>query len=358
MADIGKWVRDFYASVHDEEAMCRQLEALSQHFDANYIALQFEGGRRFFMMSNRELGMLLHHYEASDFENPYIQRGTPRLMAGGAVRGSDVVSQQEVHRSAFYSEIMRPVEVEYSLGGLVWQEGGDLAIVSINRPRTCGDFSRKDGQRLQQLLPDMRVAIDLHLQFRKHLEARHTLEAALDATRDGLFWLDRDGVLLRCNAPAQALLDAGYPVFLDGRRHLRERRTSRGLAASTASSACQTIDLPMRNAAGTLTHWGTMTRLSSPARYTMPGASQVMVKIRDLRDVALPPADLLQRLFRLTPRESEVCLAFLQHAERKAVAHRLVLAPDTVKTHMANIYRKTGCKDRSQLVRLLERLTF
>jgi DNA-binding NarL/FixJ family response regulator len=52
----------------------------------------------------------------------------------------------------------------------------------------------------------------------------------------------------------------------------------------------------------------------------------------------------------LTQRESEVLELVVQGLSNRAVAHRLILGEETVKTHLSSIYRKLDVRDRSQAV--------
>lgn len=356
MGDVENWVRGLYASVLDEESMRRQLESLADLFNANYVALQFEGQRRFFLMSNRALGELLHRYEAKDYENPFIERGTARLLSGVPVRGSEVVTTRDVHRSAFYADIMRPIDVEHSLGGLVWQAGDNLAIVSINRPPQESDFSESDSLLLRRLLPDMRVAVELHLKARERFVEGERAVATLEDITDGLFWLTHEGRLLRCNEAGREMLEAPGLVSVDARSRLVIASAERNLYLNKSIAGGETRTIAITDGAGRVTHVASLEPLSASASFVFASGSAALLRVRDLRSVREPPGALLQQLFGLTPREAAVCLAVLHNPRGKAVARRLGVGPDTLKTHLSRIYRKTRCAGRSELVHLVERL--
>jgi DNA-binding NarL/FixJ family response regulator len=52
----------------------------------------------------------------------------------------------------------------------------------------------------------------------------------------------------------------------------------------------------------------------------------------------------------LTRRESEVLDLMVQGLSNRAIAARLILGEETVKTHARSVYRKLNASDRSQAV--------
>lgn len=65
-----------------------------------------------------------------------------------------------------------------------------------------------------------------------------------------------------------------------------------------------------------------------------------------------PHEPAVQRLARLTPRETQVMREVVAGHANKVIAHRLGLSPKTVEIHRARVMEKTEAKSLSQLVRL------
>ena len=66
------------------------------------------------------------------------------------------------------------------------------------------------------------------------------------------------------------------------------------------------------------------------------------------RDPAEPPPALAE----LTEREREVMRLVAEGLTNHEIADRLVISPLTAKTHVSNVLRKLGCRDRAALVAL------
>ncbi|WP_028057720.1 response regulator [Candidatus Solirubrobacter pratensis] len=66
------------------------------------------------------------------------------------------------------------------------------------------------------------------------------------------------------------------------------------------------------------------------------------------RDPAEPPAALAA----LTEREREITRLVADGLTNAEIAGRLVISPLTAKTHVSNVLRKLGCRDRAALVAL------
>ena len=66
------------------------------------------------------------------------------------------------------------------------------------------------------------------------------------------------------------------------------------------------------------------------------------------RDPAEPPPALAE----LTEREREIMRLVAEGLTNAEIAGRLVISPLTAKTHVSNVLRKLGCRDRAALVAL------
>ncbi len=77
------------------------------------------------------------------------------------------------------------------------------------------------------------------------------------------------------------------------------------------------------------------------------------VFIRKTAPDAPPPLEAIAKLYNLTASEVRVLHAMVETSGVKAMAARLGLSQATVKTHLHNLFRKTGTTRQSELVKLI-----
>jgi DNA-binding CsgD family transcriptional regulator len=66
----------------------------------------------------------------------------------------------------------------------------------------------------------------------------------------------------------------------------------------------------------------------------------------------MPPMQALAQLYGLTPREFQVFTGLLQFGGVPEVARNFGLSATTVRSHLQNIFDKTGVRSQSDLARL------
>ena len=68
---------------------------------------------------------------------------------------------------------------------------------------------------------------------------------------------------------------------------------------------------------------------------------------------SLPPVAALRELFGFTAAEARVAAALVPAGNIKGVAASLAIAPETVRSHLKSVFRKTGLRSRQELTALL-----
>jgi DNA-binding CsgD family transcriptional regulator len=213
-------------------------------------------------------------------------------------------------------------------------------------------------------------AIGPHVQRAALIEASFTARASecaeftdlLDGLGYPLLLARPGGHIVHANAAARDLLAAARIVHAPGGRlTLRDGAANRTLASALA--ACEggdeaigrrAVSIPLASGDGDC-HVAHVIPLTSGARRQAGhfyGAAAAIV----LREVAIDlswSADTVARHYRLTPSELRVLLATLESGTASEVSETLGVSVPTVKTHLGNIYAKTGTSRQADLVKLV-----
>ena len=228
-----------------------------------------------------------------------------------------------------------------------------------------------------------REAIDPLVDDPADLARRAPLMAvAVDTLKQGLIVFDATGHVAGANAAARRAIDARAeltlapsPVPPHERLQLRVRRSATQLQLERALRECTMAGrralapgaASVRDTRAakalvlTLEHGqpGLILQLAPMAvdsQRSGPEPTVLGVLIDRSHAPTLDPSTL-RELFGLTEAEARVAEAYLHADTVKDVAALLGVSANTVKTHLAAAYLKTGCTRQAQLVRLLMSLS-
>ena len=207
--------------------------------------------------------------------------------------------------------------------------------------------------------------------------ANGTLAAAANAIPRGLLVFDCDARVLAHNAAAARMLCRGAPLALvpmlgrpNGVMRLAGSDAALQAAVEQAVHECATpsgppvfsIESPsaarslrIDTAAigrGMVLH---LVPARRPIRSGRTGTdeSAVIGTLIDVGPCERLEVALLTQLFDLSPSSARVAEAYLRVDSVKEAARQLGISANTVKTHLATVYERTGCSRQSQLVRLV-----
>lgn len=207
---------------------------------------------------------------------------------------------------------------------------------------------------------------------------RHLLSHAAEALSTGVLLFDASAAVVAANASAHGLLRAvGQAVVPPpsgrpgdpGRIRLADAVLQTRIESSVRSIAGRAADEDRRAHASAVFGIGDggggrprlSLRLSAVAPADVPAprvarTTTVLGLLVDHGRASVPDPRLLHDLFDLGEASARVAVACLRADSVKEVARTLGISVNTVKTHLLSVYVKTGCRRRTQLVRLLSTL--
>ncbi len=296
-----------------------------------------------------ELAASMEHYSREYFHLdpvhlfPRTLHPEPRVVH--ATRHVDV---RAFRRSTAYGEFYATFELEHLvcawLTHLPYGAPGMTGLL-FARPRGHDDFARADQAFLGRVLPALAAAAARAARM-GHLDVqREALEAIVSASaRPARLVVSADGRIVWASPACEALLGSPVRAPLD---ELRRAALRIHEAARAKTSPRVAPSLSLVTSAGRLdAHLSTLR--------TPSGAPLVLVELEDTR-AAPHLGDGLARRFGLTPAEETVLRVLADGSANRAIADRLHVSVETVRTHVRRILDKLGVRSRGEAAILVVR---
>jgi DNA-binding CsgD family transcriptional regulator len=275
-------------------------------------------------------------------------------LPAGAVYGFETfMPRREFERSPLYSEFWRRYGIDHALIINASKEGAAGSGLGFSRSRQDGPFERDEEALLQALAPHLRRAVALNLRLGRLEMERSSTAEMLDRSPDGALLVDAQARILFANAVGEELLRENIGLRVD-----------RGCLA--AQGPTKTAALRRLIGGGEEEAGGETVILSGPdgMRLTLlvlplraetnwlPQRPAAIVFIKDSRRGG-PTREHVQQLFDLTPAQAALACQILRGDGIQAAADRLGISRATARTHLLEVFQKTGTNRQAELVRVI-----
>lgn len=304
----------------------------------------------------------------------WAQRAYARgiVNTGDIVRDQDLVSEEEFLTSQMYREFFAPRNIGRVASGIVFgldRPEHPAVACSFNRAFEHR-FQGNDLFHLRLLLPHLSRALGLMFRLREADFKLASSLTALERLPQAVILFDIHGQVSLANAAARDILVLNDGLSLGaiaGRADVL-RAGSRPEQALLDNAIRRAIDCELLDAP----HFATalaITRPSGGASYVLHfsslpagnefgplaqrgGAIAFLDQGTDLSRPSQAHARTFQIRYGLTEAEMRVTAVVAQGQSVEEVGVALGLSANTIKTHLKNIYQKTGASSRAVLVRL------
>jgi DNA-binding CsgD family transcriptional regulator len=286
-----------------------------------------------------------------------------RIYQDGKVRYSHcAVPDVEFETTEFYNDYFKPYGMHYSLGLRVQLgEKQQPPYLACMRPKHKGPFENAEGTVLETLMPHLRRALMLHLQFTQLRSSVGGLEFALDAFDHAVFGLDGEGTVIFSNRQAERTAQKGDGIRLTNGRLVAMRTEEDNRMQSLLAHAIETGKGCNNSAGGSLL----LSRKSGspPLRLTVTpfvlglprsyGQLVALVFVSDPAETPPPRSAILRSLYHLTPTEGRLADLLAEGHEIRRASAQLGITYETARFHLKKVLVKTGARRQSELARLM-----
>jgi DNA-binding CsgD family transcriptional regulator len=308
------------------------------------------------------------------FRDPVFRRATFRTVeerratfrpVGEIYTLDSLMPREEFAATPVFNEWWRPSEYSLATAGatLVVEDQFSALVCVSNAPGK--DFLTDEQLRLfEAVARHLGRAVRINRQLWKLELANLAATERIAMLQEGAMLADASGRVVLANAVAKAMLDSRDGIFLcDGR--LAVAGGPDALQKLVASCAGRSVgiggpggelkvprDLPRSPLHVTVAPLRSDTRLPD-VPWIGFGSPVAIVTVTD-RDLDRRRRQMnLRRRFDLTSTEAALAAEILRGDGRKAAARRCGISDATAKTHLANIFEKTGTHRQAELVRCL-----
>jgi DNA-binding CsgD family transcriptional regulator len=308
---------DIIYSVPDRGAMfravCVKLQGFIGIYSAIFAPIDPKTGAYYFngyeVFNNSEGAMILYldHYVTLD---PFVTCEWYKN-ANSVARNTDLVPERSLIRSEFANDFLLPLaSVFYILAFSLISQGDMVGTAGLHRQKHEGDFSDRDKEIINILLPHLARAI-------RNLDLTQGRE--LSKEPNGVITIGEDSKPIYMNDVARLALK-GIPV---------ERIPDPGLGSDPAffrsrSGTYRVRTVPIGR--------GWKGRLILLERY--PAEHGMHSKFAD---------------FKVSRREKEIAVLVIQGYSNREIAGQLFISEQTVKDHLHVIFEKLCIKRRTEL---------
>jgi DNA-binding CsgD family transcriptional regulator len=290
--------------------------------------------------------------------NPWL-KGNP-FRRGVVALGEQILNDQELVRTEFYNDFLRPQDWFYSCGVLIAQDQLTISEISAIRSRRAGSFTSNEVALFEYLAPHLQCAVRIHNRIAGLESGLNAATGALDRFPTGVVAVDSDAKVILTNRAADAILKRGDGLISRGGLRAASRQETAKLRNAIAA-VCMERDpgipkpetvVQVYRPSGLKPFEVLVCPLPSHSSLRK-GRAAAAVFITDPEEGATLDSRALHQLFDLTPAEIRLCIALVKGKSVEEYAHEAAITSNTARTHVRRIYSKTGVRRQSQLVRLL-----
>ena len=303
------------------------------------------------------------HYNQLYFDkylpmNPMFPAGT-FVDTGVVATSDDIMPRSELIGTRFYKEWLRPQGIEDALSVNLEKGVARSSFVNI---RTEVRVTQAMRRRMAMIVPHLERAVLISRLFDRSAATEHALGRALDHVAAAVFLVASDGTISFTNDRAKVMLDDATLVRnSNGVLRAVCPKDNRSLSEIFAAAARGDSSLGIRGVAMPLSDTSSdawfahVLPLTSGKRQEAgdTGRAVAALFIRKAGPNGPLPLEAIAKRYNLLPSEIRVLNALARVQGVKALASHLGISQATVKTHLHNLFRKTGTRRQSELVKLV-----
>lgn len=288
------------------------------------------------------------------------------LPLGDWLYDEDVFDASTAAASPYYRDLLVPFGGRHTASAKLLERNGEQVLIGFLARANCAGFSDSNRSYLGQIALHLCEAAALYQNSRALAASASVGAALLDRMPRPSWLMATDRTITSMNLAARRYLESGTSLFLlrdqlaalNTKTDLSLRQAFEAMAcalARTGTAPRQTLRLfePDGTRAAALSLTAFVPRSSM---YAFGPTPQVLVVAHEMARKNAPDVLLWEAAFDLTPAQSRVAREVFNGHTVGETAQSLHIADTTVKSHLRELFAKTGTRRQSQLVLALAAL--
>lgn len=358
--DLEAVVDLLYEAVTDSSRWEPFLKACAEAFDSGAASIIITDGR----MANGVFSVLYNLDPAKLGRAIQLSHADPRVTysferPGQPFSDYRVIPAEDLDNSPMAIECLGPSGMKYTLG-VAFVDEETMTAVAVYRSPEARVYDEVETERYGFLVPHLRRAVRLALQFLKLEQEKWTALGVLDSMPMGVAVTDAECHLLHVNTAARLVLDsqdgllARHGQLWGGTPDLSAELRAAIRRAVEGQAPHQAMAVPRREGSPLQVRIGALRRDSLLAGQPITLAQPVAVLyVTDPDQPQETMRDLLQRLYGLTPREVELAALLAKGGRLDDCATKMDISIPTARTYLRAMFAKTGAATQADLIRLI-----
>lgn len=302
--------------------------------------------------------------QMSDFAgcNPWYL-SSAEYVVGRVVAGEDLISVQNLLRTDFYRNFLRPRGLLHRLCAVLSRDGAGMHCLCAFRAEQQEGFGDRERQDLQELLPHVALSLESHWRLQEAADITHALFALTEGEAPALLLVTAQARVIQRNRVADELLysHTGIDVEQDRLRAANptdQRLLQEALAhicSNGTDAAAQVVTLATASPQPPLI---VVLRRTSPVFLREFNGRQPLALLSLCQRNAShdDKTCIFAQHYKLTPSQTRISSLIYSHYSLAAIAAALNISDNTVRSHLKQIFQKTEVHNQMDLVYLHGRI--
>lgn len=277
----------------------------------------------------------------------------------------DLAPQIDVFTTPFYEHWAQPQNIHQVLEAVALSEPTRLGLFCVTRRADTGEFSAAQMARLRRLAPHIRRAITISDLLDLKTVERQAFAQVIDSIPAGICIVGTNGNILHANTAAKAMLkDKSLIRSENGQLHGAGPQGTGELMSAIAdarvdatSMGANGIGVPLKSANGRRAVAHVLPLATGDIRTRIAPDALAGVFISADGPASFANLDAIGRSFEFTPAETRLVSELRAGKSLAECARDLGIANATAKTHLQNVFAKSGVSRQVDLMALINRLT-